>query len=119
MVSTVPRDKPWRARQGPARRDAAGRSIFTTNSPSAQAAAKRRTRTAARIAAESLNRAKPSPTYRERIEKDLTAARDHAKAAIDAQFDRIQQDFKSSGRRATGKLEQLKDYLCEAEGRAN
>ncbi len=78
----------------------------------AQAAAEKAHAEANRLAAESLaSREKIAAHIREQIEKELTTARDHAKAALDAEFNRIQRDFSSQAATQRVKLDQLKDYL--------
>jgi ABC-type multidrug transport system permease subunit len=78
----------------------------------AKAAAEKAHAEAIRLAAESLAQRETIAAHlRARIEKELNAARDHAKAAIDAEFARIQQNFNQQAAAQRVKLDQLKDYL--------
>ncbi|MDO8433118.1 MAG: ABC transporter permease [Candidatus Binatus sp.] len=78
----------------------------------AQAAAEKAHAEANRLAAASLaSREVIAAHIRERIEKELNAARDHAKAAIDAEFDRIKADLNTQAAAQRARLDQLKDYL--------
>ncbi len=78
----------------------------------ARAAAEKAHAEATRLAAESVaTRESIAAHIRERIAKELSDARDHAKAALDAEFNRIQVDLNKRTEVQRAKLDQLKDYL--------